>query len=59
MRGQEDAGVCRKVVDADLGIRHVAANMCFIATGEDSTEGTTVLTAYMADSDGRATSVPG
>jgi hypothetical protein len=52
--------VGRKVVDADayLGIRHVAANMCFIATGEDSAEGTTVRTVYMADSDSRATSVP-
>jgi hypothetical protein len=60
IRGQEDTAAGAKVVDADayLSIRHVAANMCFIATGENSAEATTVLTVYMADSHGRATSVP-
>ena len=40
------------------GIRHVASNMRFVATGPDSAEGTTMLTVFMDDSGDWATSVP-
>lgn len=45
------------------GIRHVTSNQRFIATqadssGHDTATGTTVLTVYMKNGDGRNTSVP-
>ncbi|MGW4464019.1 nuclear transport factor 2 family protein [Micromonospora sp. NPDC004704] len=45
------------------GIRHLASNMRFVATGvdadgRDTAEGVTVLTVYLNDADGRSISTP-
>ncbi|MCM1965299.1 MULTISPECIES: nuclear transport factor 2 family protein [unclassified Streptomyces] len=45
------------------GIRHLVSNMRFVATGtdaegRDTAEGTTVLTVFLQDANGRTTSTP-
>jgi hypothetical protein len=65
-RGREAIrGWGRAIEEAKLypGIRHLASNMRFVATatdteGRDTAEGITVLTVFLNDADGRATSTP-
>ena len=61
MRGTEQIREWGRRVEAANtypGIRHVASNMRFVATGEDSAEGTTVLIVFMDNDGDWATSVP-
>jgi hypothetical protein len=61
MRGSEqirDWGRRVEAANTYPGIRHVAGNMRFVATGADTAEGTTMLTVFMDNDGDWATSVP-
>ena len=53
-----DWGLAVMAANTYPGIRHVAGNMRFVATGPDSAEGTTMLTVFMDHDGDWATSVP-
>jgi hypothetical protein len=59
LRGREEIREWgRKRVAATYRTRHVCTNMRFVADGDDTAEGTTVVTQYLGEEDGLGMTLP-